>query len=326
MGVGLSTFPEREKRDTYKLFWEKHAQHKKFYDKYVHVREFEEEYDKSTTAVGDGDLEEKSEWEDIAQKTPKQGYTTLGKVRDFSKMQKISYKVYRSKLKLRNFLKSQTGKWLVSYIRTMEKFFARVINRGGYLAGDSIFNNHITNILEDPQGDLCYDGKPVFALSGNDRSSKGGGTYFNGYALPFNQTNLETLTTHMSVDNAKDEEDGEIVNEPNMLLANPFLRWRVAEVLESELRSDTANNATNAVNDLIKPLFSPYFTDTDQWTLLDFIQEDDIAAIECLMRQNPEFDMWEEKKSKCYFMSIFASWGLKFNDWRPLISSNFSTS
>ena len=63
------------------------------------------------------------------------------------------------------------------------------------------------------------------------------------------------------------DERGELIElNPSILLYPPSLRWTVHEVLKSQLRSDTANNAVNALNQIgIRPLMSKYLTGDDDW-------------------------------------------------------------
>lgn len=54
--------------------------------------------------------------------------------------------------------------------------------------------------------------------------------------------------------------------QPSLLVAHPHLRWDVREILGSQLRSDTANNAVNAFDQIsLKSIFPTYITGDDDW-------------------------------------------------------------
>ena len=118
---------------------------------------------------------------------------------------------------------------------TKETFAANFFNKGGLTSGASIFNNTITGIVTDPSGDLVYDGKPFFNLTGNQRSAKAHATtYYNGIASALDSSNLQTLYTLMTSTNNRDEK-GDIVNiTPNILLIPKALSFTAKSILESD--------------------------------------------------------------------------------------------
>jgi len=321
MATTTSSFPELLKKDAYKWFWESYDVLPKVHPMIFKERMVETLYERSTSAVGTGLLIEKGETEAIEERSPIEGFVTLGKVRSWGKRESVSKELHDDPTKLANFMKSQMPQWAKDVVETQETFYADVFNKGGLTAGHAIFNNSIPNVLDDSTGNLIYDSKPLFNLSGNDRSSKGGGTYYNGLGLSFSKTNLITAYNLMSVTNNRKEDDTKMAMSPNAIIANPSLKFDIDEVLNSPDDPSTANRAINTVASLVKPIYWHYLTDTDQWTLarLQF-------GLEALKRMNPEFDMWEDKETKNYQMSVFTRFGVMVNNWRGLVSSNFSTS
>ena len=94
----------------------------------------------------------------------------------------------------------------------------------------------------------------------------GGGTFDNLVSGDFGQGTLEEALNIF--DDMRDERNQLVDLEAAILLYPPRLRWTVGEVLKSQLRSDTANNATNVVNQNqigIRPVMSKYLTGEDDW-------------------------------------------------------------
>lgn len=98
----------------------------------------------------------------------------------------------------------------------------------------------------------------------NSHVLRGGGTFDNLISGDFAQGTLEEAINVF--DDMRDERGELIELNPSLLLYPPALRWVVHEVLKSQLRSDTANNAVNALNQIgIRPLMSKYLTGDDDW-------------------------------------------------------------
>jgi len=322
MSAGQGDFPEGLKKDSYKWFWEEYDKLEPVYQQVFNVKKSDSAWEKETSGVGTGLLEEKGEFEDLAEKTPTEGYICYGKNRSWGKKETISKELYEDHQKLANFLKSQMPQWAQDAVETMETFYANIINLGGYTAGHDIFNASIPNVLSDPSGDYIYDSKPLFAASGNDRSSKGGGTYYNGLgALNFSLANLQTAWLRMTVYNNRKEDDTKMRIMPDIILAHPAMKFSIDQVLNSPDDPTSTNRAINVVKGLVKPVYWHYLDDTDQWTLAKAK-----FGLNALMRENPEFDMWEDKDSKTFKLSIFTRFGHLINNWRGLVSANYATS
>jgi hypothetical protein len=81
-------------------------------------------------------------------------------------------------------------------------------------------------------GDMPYDNKPLFNISGNENTTKGGGTYYNSVAsLTVTPANFETLYNLVTVTNAYDERDEVITNPVDTLLVRPGADTFLAERL-----------------------------------------------------------------------------------------------
>jgi phage major head subunit gpT-like protein len=92
----------------------------------------------------------------------------------------------------------------------------------------------------------------------------GGGTYSNIVSGDLSQANIETAINLF--DNMVDDRNLPIEASPTMLVIPVELRWIAFEILKSQLRSDTATNAINALNQLsMGVVMSKYLTGDDDW-------------------------------------------------------------
>jgi hypothetical protein len=108
------------------------------------------------------------------------------------------------------------------------------------------------------------DGSALFA---NDHALVGGGTFDNLISGDLAQGTLENAIN--IYDDMRDDRNQLIELSPSILLYPPELRWLVHELLKSQLRSDTANNAANALNQIgINPIMSKYLTGADDWFVM----------------------------------------------------------
>jgi hypothetical protein len=84
-------------------------------------------------------------------------------------------------------------------LHTKETFAARVFNEGGNTSGDYVFNGTHQG-QTDSSGDLLYDSNSYFVVSGDEWTTKGGGTYYNSVAgLSLSPSNFDTIY-HLCVD------------------------------------------------------------------------------------------------------------------------------
>ena len=94
----------------------------------------------------------------------------------------------------------------------------------------------------------------------------GGGTFDNSVAGDLAQGTLESaINKFADMRNGRNQFIGV---EPRKLLVHVNQRWNVHELLKSNLRSDTANNADNAIKGILDPVFTRYMTDQDAFFVL----------------------------------------------------------
>ncbi len=145
------------------------------------------------------------------------------------------------------------------------------------------------------------------------------GTQSNELATPadFSEASLEDLTIQMR--NATDSTGLRINLMPKRLLIPTNLEFEAIRVLKSNLRSNSAENDTNAVKTLdLETVIWPFLTDTDQWFLLsEGIDEGMILfnrrAAELEKDSDFDTDNFKHKSTERYV----GGWG----DWRAVFGS-----
>lgn len=104
------------------------------------------------------------------------------------------------------------------------------------------------------------------ALYSNSHVLRGGGTYDN---LVSGDLSISTLETAVNMfDDMIDDRGLPIEIGPTKIVFPTNLRWLVYEILKSDLRSDTAENATNAFKQIsLDGVMSKYLSGDDDWFL-----------------------------------------------------------
>lgn len=127
----------------------------------------------------------------------------------------------------------------------------------------STFNNGFDPAYPGP------DGQPLF--SANHPLVKAGGVQSNILSVP---ADLDVVSLELALTDFETQKDssGKLIHVPcSKVVVHPANRWNVHEILRSAMRSDTANNTTNAfqyaVDGLPKPFVWRYLTDPDAWFL-----------------------------------------------------------
>jgi hypothetical protein len=140
------------------------------------------------------------------------------------------------------------------------------INEGIEIQAASVLNNAFTG-----SGVTLPDGQPL--CSASHPLVKSGGVQSNllSVAADLDVASLELALTDWELTKTH-EGYLQMYPTPRVAVASAN-RWNVAEILKSQLRSDTANNAANAfkyteTGGVIEPLVLPRLTDPDAWFLL----------------------------------------------------------
>lgn len=96
-----------------------------------------------------------------------------------------------------------------------------------------------------------------------------GGTWDNllSPAADLSATSLQTVIQQFITQ--RDDSGKFQIVVPKWILIHPNNSWKVKELLNSQYDPETANNAVNTITDFnLKPIISPYYTDTDAFTLI----------------------------------------------------------
>ena len=303
----------------YMIEAEQYQQLNPVYSQLFEVKQLEGAYDSQTSAIGMGQLSERKERDNIKRSNPLEGFTVPIKARTFSDSFELSMETVEdfTPSKLGNVLMDIAKGWNQGLVNTKEVFAAKFFNYGGFTAGHDVFNNTITGVVDDPTGDLGYDGKPFFALSGNNHPAKNGSTYYNSLANAFSSANLQTAYNLMADTNAYDEKGEKINLVPQIILYPAALKFTVEQVLNN---TDTAN-LRGTVQNLVQPVQWNYLTDTDGWFL--GVPKKGLVWYE---RKAPQISVYQDEKNKSYIIDIDTRFGAGMNNWRFWQANNISTS
>jgi len=291
------------------------------FDKIFQEKKIDGAYWQTTSVVDMEEYTETPETEGYTFDSPIEGYTVIGKARTFTAGKSFTYDAVEDHQKIKDILRQSAEGWGRGKKRTMEKFFAKFFNYGGYTAGHEVFNGSITNVVTDSSGNYVYDSKPFFNLSGNKRSSKGGGTYYNGLSLTFNADNLKTLYLLGTVTNSYNEDDSEVDIDYDYILYPGNLQFDVREVLESTLVPGKTDNTKNVLQDLLEPIKWQYLTNANAF----FIGKKKKGLL-WLNRRGVHMDFFDDKKARRWRAVSSLRFGGMVTNWRFHAGSNFSTS
>lgn len=326
MSVLRNEFTKLMQKDMYKYFLESYDKYDPVYPKIFEVVTSNAGYEIETSAIGMGKLSEREEGASIVYSNPLEGFQVVTKMRTYSDGFSLSMEFVEDTPpeKIANAMQGFASKWAEGVTDTKEAFAASFFNNGGLTAGHKVFNNNITGVVSDPTGDLCYDGKPFFNLTGNARSAKAHSTtYYNGIASALDSSNLQTLYNLMTVTNNRDEKGDIIRIMPNILLHPGSLRFTVKSVLESDaiVGGSSASLNKNVVQGLLQPIEWAYLTDTDAWFL-------GVArkGLKFYERKAPVIDFYQNEETRAWHATIDTRFGASVNNWRYWAGSNFATS
>ncbi len=270
---------------------------------------------KATQQLSAGPLERHTvENQNISFNSPVQGWTTYCKYHTYSDGLTFSPEAIEDTVKLTNMIKDYAGTWGVEERVAKETIAARAFNHGGDLAGDFVFNGSYVGET-DPSGDLLYDSEPLFNLSGNTNSTKGGGTYYNSVSTAYPSSgailpsHIKTLFALMTATNNRDEQDRVIRNKPDTILTKPGSdELDVWEIVNSDLKAGGELNNKNP--------WRGKFKNTYAW---DYLEEDAIymgkaqhKSIQFHERLAPAMRFFRDEDTTGYKASIRLRFGIWF--------------
>jgi len=274
--------------------------------------------DKFTQLLGAHDIKEHtSENEDIDFHSPVQGWQALVRYRTFSDGVNFTKNAVEDNVRngeIGKTLKGYAGTWGSALRNKKETFGANIFTYGGYTSGDAIYNNAWGNEA-DAAGDLIYDSDSLFVLTGDTRTTKGGGTYYNAVSTgALNPGNFETLYVLVSDTNSYSEQDRRLSNVPDTLMtkhgADALMAIRICK--SSKLPGGQLNDM-NPYEGLLNPLKWGYLTGT-AW----YIGKVKSDLLQWHERQKPIIEFGRRFENRGYRASVDCRWGvlIKPGIWR----------
>ena len=267
--MALGNWPKGLTQDSYDWLWESYDAVDSKIDTIYEVKApTEGAYDQRTTAIGMGQLTQKStENTSVTYRRPSEGFTAYAVYRDFDDGLELTKNEVEDfpMAKVKDLVQGAVSSWGDGLKRTEELHAAKLFTKGGYTSGDDSYKNIIAGLLSQNTDGLAYDAKPFFNLSGNESTSKGGGTYFNSISgAPLNVANLALLHDRVFITNAKNERD-EVIDTKSMgdliILHPPQLRDDAFVAVGSEYLPGTDHNDRNAWYKVFKPVEWRYLAD-----------------------------------------------------------------
>lgn len=255
------------------------------------VRTSSRAYEEITGLTGFGTFSQKNEGSGIEYDTLLQGYDKRFSHVTFAKGFQISFETMDDDL---DGALTNAGPALARAARvSIETYIWNVINGG--------FDSTTT-----PDGMYLFD---------TDHPLVGGGTYDNLISGDLSQANLESAVNLM--DKMVDDRSLPIEMSAHNLLIPVDLKWLAYEILRSELRHNTANNAVNSLNQHpMEILQSKYLTGDDDWFLHGPPEETRVLVywrMEPVTDHTLDFDTGNWKSKMTYRLSVGAA------DWRGWI-------
>lgn len=299
-------------REAYKLKPEEYK------NVYAYTRKNEGAGDKHTQLLGADKLREKTvQGQGFQFRSPKQGWQSLVCYKTFFDAVKFDKEEVEDNVRsgqIGNTLKDYASTWGDAYRVSKEEFAAGFFIYGGLTSGDPIFNGSWGNNT-DSSGDLLYDGKPFFNLSGNLRTAKDDAKYYNAVvSSALNPDNFGTLYDLMAVTNAKNEVGGQVENRPDTLLTQEGADYRAArQIVESTYLPGGELNDINPYAGIVKPLAWSYLSG-GAW----YVMKAKAPEVLFIDRQQPVIEFYRNKETRGYMATIDARFGvhLKPGAWR----------
>lgn len=107
---------------------------------------------------------------------------------------------------------------------------------------------------------------------------------------------------------------------PKILIVPPQLRWKAQELIESELKPETADNDMNSLGDKgLRFMVSHYLTNPRSWFLL--AEEHDLRGI---MRRRTQDRAWDDPNTGNALYGANARYKMTFFRWRGVVGSTGS--
>jgi len=304
-------------KESYKAVFESYDRVETVFDKVFSVKTgVSGAGDKITQLIGAGPLTRHTvEGQDVQFKSPVEGWAMYVKYWTYSDGLSFTKEASDDSIKFRDVITQFANTWGEQVRIAEEEMAARVFNVGGATSGDWVLNgSHTGNTA--PYGNMLYDNKPLFAVTGNNHPTKGGGTYYNSIAgLDITPGDFETIYNLHTATNNRNERDQVVKNPVDTILTKPgadyFKAWRIVNT-EKGMPGNDINDA-NPYYKMCTPIAWDYLTDTGTVAYVGKAKSDDFQFHK---RQNPEILYYRHNPNLGYNASISIRQGVLLKNWR----------
>lgn len=326
MATQRSSFIQAMVRDSFPYFIEKYDAIDPVFSQVYEVESTSGAYEQFTTAIGPGALTVVAEGQSIPRVSAQEGFTVICAVKKRAEEFPITNEAISDNRKIANMLKAWAGGYGESVRNAQEQDHADVFNYGAYTSGHTTFDNSIPAVITPSYGNYLYDGKPLFAASGNNHTAKNGSTYYNAYSSKqLGSAGLQDVMKLLQITNAKNEAGLEVTLIPNTILvqAGSANYYIAKKLLESTGDSQEAHEGIiNVWRGSLRLIPWRFLTkDADAWFV-------GIAkkGLKSLSRMAPKIDYYEHKNTDSQIVRIRVRWGKAPTNFRYWVGCNQSTS
>jgi len=306
-------------KEAYKSFFEKHKQLKPMYSQiFKVVKATEGDGDRETQHINVGKPTEREvENDGINFRSPVQGWTFQVAYKEYTDGLALSKRQVQNSVKVKKLLKTLASGWAIQSIRIKEEHGAIVFNEGGNTSGNAVFNGSFTDNA-DATGNLLYDSKPMFNLTGNARrifaQTAGQASYYNAVSgLSLTPGNFETLYDLVTVTNAVDERGDKVDMMADTLLTECGAQHRIARrIVETDGLPFSQNNDINPYRGIVEAMSWRYLDDSSAF-YVGKKQHDDFQFHQ---RQTPEIRYFRDENTLGYNASFNEEFGVFIKNWR----------
>lgn len=271
--------------------------YKKYPDEYTkifNVESSKRQYEKTSTIEGLGIAVAKNEGSAVQYKDLTQGYDNTYTHTTYALGFRVSKEMYDDDL--------------YGVMKKAAEYLGRSVKQKIETKSADVFNNGFSS---------SYTGGDSKELFATDHPFASGGTGRNelSTAADLSQASLEQALT--DIESTTDSTGAPVALIAKTLLVAPANRWAASVLLESQLKSGTANNDKNPLLDLdLNYLVNHYLSDADAWFLLC-----DQNELKFYMRQNPIFENDDDFDTKDGKFSVMTRFSTGWADWFGVFGS-----
>lgn len=320
-----SSFVRAMVKDAYEWAIEKYEEVPTVFDQLFAVESSDSAYEQYTSAIGPGAITEIAEGVSIPRQSAQEGYVLWCANKKYPTELPLTNEAIDDNTKVSNFLKAWADGLGEAIRNKQESTHADIFTKGGYTSGDAAFDNSIPGVLSPSYGSLIYDGKPFFALTGNNHVAKNNATYYNSIAnLPLASANIETMMKLISVTNAYNEAGLEIQIMPDTILCqyNSSNYFKAKRILESMADLDAIQSGvTNVWKGSLTLIGWRFLTNADAW----FVGCRRKGLIS-LNRMPLKIDYYEDQNTDSQIVRSRARWGRAVKNFRYWVAAQLATS